>query len=302
MFLVSDVNLVVATNLAGGLGTFPALNYRPMEKFREAIREIKAKTDKPFGINIIVQSKNKFQREQLEIALEEKVPLLITSLGSPREVIRLAKPVGTKVYCDVVGLEHAKKVADLGADGLVAVGAGAGGHAGTISPFALIPYLKSQVKLPILAAGGISDGKGLAAALALGASAAYMGTRFIASRECSVDEAYKRAIVQADCEEIVNTDRVDGFPGNFILTDNLKRLGLEPGFFEALLSRSKRFRRGLTLLRAARAMFAAPNSKASYKTIFSAGHGVALIDSIKSVEEIILSCVQEYELIKKNMP
>jgi nitronate monooxygenase len=294
--------MVVATGNAGGMGTFPALNFRPIEKYREAIRDIKARSKAPFGINIIVQKKNKHQHEHLAIALEEKVPLIITSLGSPRDVIRQAQGTGTKVYCDVVGLEHAKKVADLGADGLIAVGAGAGGHAGNTSLLALIPHLKRNLDLPIIAAGSIVDGTGMAAAFALGASAAYMGTRFIASTECKVDEAYKRAILGAEPEAIVNTDRVDGFPGNFILTDSLVRLGLEAPFIEALLTRSKRLKRGLSLLRAAKALLGDQGKKASYKTIFSAGHGVGLIDSVKSAEEIILETMVGYRKAIASLP
>lgn len=302
MFLVSNTDMVVNTGAAGGLGTFPALNFRPIENYRRAIDEIRRRSQAPFGINIIVQKSNKFQHEHLDIALEKKVPLLITSLGSPREVIKKAHEVGTKVYCDVVGLEHARKVADLGADGLIAVGSGAGGHAGDTSPFALIPHLKRHVKLPIVAAGAIVDGVGMAAAFALGASAVYMGTRFIASHECKVDAAYKRAILDADPEDIVNTDRVDGFPGNFILTDSLRKLGLEPGFFEALLTRSRRLKRALSLLRAARALLGNDAGKASYKTIFSAGHGVALIDSLKSAEEIVHDTVRHYRQIRDGFP
>lgn len=301
MFLVSTKEMAIATGDAGGIGTFPALNYRPIENYRNAIREIKTRTKAPFGINIIVQKSNKHQQEHLDIALEEKVPLLITSLGSPRDVIQRAHQAGTRVYCDVVGLEHAKKVADLGADGLIAVGAGAGGHAGTISQFALIPHLRKHVKLPIIAAGSIVDGEGMAAAFALGASAVYMGTRFIASKECPVDAAYKQAILHAGPEDIVNTDRVDGFPGNFILTDNLRNMGLEPGFIEAILTRSKRLKRNISLLRAARALFGVDKSKASYKTIFSAGHGVAMIESVKSAEEIIFDTVNHYREIVRGL-
>ena len=218
MFLVSSVKMVVSASEAGGVGTFPALNYRPIEQYRQTIKEIKSLTAKPFGINIIVQKSNKYQYKQIEHALEEKVPLIITSLGNPKEVIRLSHEVGTRVYCDVVGFEQAKKVADLGADGLIAVGFGAGGHAGDISPLALIPNLVRMVKLPIIAAGSIVDGAGMAAAFALGASAVYMGTRFIASKEAEIAEEYKKAITRAVSEDIVNTDRVDGFPGNFIRT------------------------------------------------------------------------------------
>jgi len=225
MFLVSSVKMVVGASEAGGVGTFPALNYRPIQRYRQAIREIKEQTEKTFGINIIVQKSNKYQHEQIDHALEERVPLIITSLGSPKEVIRLAHQVNTKVYCDVTGFEHAKKVADLGADGLIAVGFGAGGHAGDISPLALVPNLVKAVKLPVIAAGSIVDGAGMAAAFSLGACAVYMGTRFIASKEAEVSKRYKNEIVRAMSKDIVNTDRVDGFPGNFIRTKELEAIG-----------------------------------------------------------------------------
>src|SRR3989338_6658032 len=116
MFLVSTTKLVTAVCNAGGVGSFPALNYRPTTEFRKAVQQIKKSTDGPFGVNIIVQKSNKFQSEQMDVCLEEKVPLLITSLGSPKEIIKLAHQTGTRVYCDVVNLEHAKKVADCGTD------------------------------------------------------------------------------------------------------------------------------------------------------------------------------------------
>ena len=243
MFLVSSVKMVVGASEAGGMGTFPALNYRPIERYHQAIREIKNQSAKPFGINIIVQKSNKYQHKQIDFALEENVPLIITSLGNPKEVIRLSHQVKTKVYCDVVGFEHAKKVADLGADGLIAVGYGAGGHAGDISPLALVPNLVRMIKLPTIAAGSIVDGGGMAAAFALGASAVYMGTRFIASKEAEVSERYKNEIIRAMSEDIVNTDRVDGFPGNFIRTKELEAIGLEKGLIEAILTKNKRIKR-----------------------------------------------------------
>ncbi len=302
MFLVSTVSMVVSASEAGGMGTFPALNFRPAEKFLQAIKDIKAQTDKPFGINIIVQKSNKYQHKQIEYALEEKVPLLITSLGSPKETIRLAHQVGVKVFCDVVGLEHAQKVADLGADGLIAVSCGAGGHAGDISPFALIPLLKDKLNLPVIAAGSIVDGRGMAAAFSLGASAVYMGTRFIASREAEVSQEYKRAILKATCEDIVNTDRVDGFPGNFIRTPSLEKVGVAPGFLEMVLGRSKRIHRWISLSRAARALLVNPKRKASYKNVFSAGQGVGRIDKILSIAEIMQETVEQYFEIKSNLP
>lgn len=301
MFLVSDENLVTAVSEAGGLGAFPALNYRPISKYREAIREIKKRTDKPFGINIIAQNSNKYRDEQLDIALEENVSLIITSLGAPGDMIQRIHQTDTKVYCDVINLRHAQKVADAGADGLVAISSGAGGHAGNISPFALIPYLKHHTQLPIVAAGSIVDGKGMLAALALGASAVYMGTRFIASKESCVSEEYKQAILKARCEDIVNTERVDGFPGNFIVTDRLKKVGIEAGFIESILNRIPKFKKTLALLRAGKVLFEKPEGKISYQNIFSAGQGVGNINEILSAKDIIVQTIDEYEKLKQNL-
>jgi nitronate monooxygenase len=303
MFLVNTEKLVIAAAKAGIMGTFPAMNFRPMARYREAIQKIKTETgNAPFGINIIVQSSNKLQQEQVDIALEEGVQFIISSLGSPRYLLKLAHQTNTKVYCDVIGLEMAKKVADLGADGLVAVGAGAGGHAGNISPFALVPNLAQNIKLPVLAAGSIVDGRGLAAALALGASGAYMGTRFIASAEAEVSAEYKNAIIDAASEQIVSTHKVDGFPGNFILTPQLKKLGVEAGFWELLASTYPKFKRLIALSRAAKSLMSEQGPKANYKTHFSAGHGVGLIDSIEPVELIVDRIIEQYRQIKSQLP
>lgn len=302
MFLVSTVPMVVAASEAGGMGTFPAFNYRPIENYRQAIREIKSKTDKPFGINIIVQDSNKYQTKQVAYALEEGVDLLITSLGKPKDIIQLAHQAGSKVYCDVVNVHHAQKVVDLGADGLIAVGSGAGGHAGETSPLVLIPQLAEKFDVPVLAAGSIVDGAGMAAALSLGAAGIYMGTRFIASQEAEVGDDYKQAIISSGPEDIVNTERVDGFPGNFIYTKALQRVGLKKGFFESIVSKNKRIKKWIALSRAARSLFGSPSSKVSYKTIFSAGHGVGRIDAILPIAEIIHKTAREYRNIVKKLP
>lgn len=302
MFLVSTAKLVTAVCQAGGVGSFPALNFRPASEFRAAMQQIKKTTRQPFGVNLIVQQSNKYLTEQFDICLEEKVPLLITSLGSPKEVVKLAHQVGTKVYCDVVNLEHAKKVADCGADGIIAVSSGAGGHAGNISPFALIPYLVRNIKLPVIAAGSIVDGAGMAAAFSLGASAIYMGTRFIASLEAEVDSNYKETILKARPEDIINTDKVDGFPGNFILNTALKKLGLEKSIIEELAIKNQKIKKWIALSRAAKSLFGKPNSKASYKTVCSAGQGVGLIEKILPVKDIIEETISQYLEIKKNLP
>jgi nitronate monooxygenase len=301
MFLVSNEDMVVAASESGGMGSFPALNYRPIENYRKAIQAIKSRTKGPFGINIIMQQSNKFQDEHIDIALEEGVALIISSLGSPKKILQRAQGTNTKVFCDVIGLTHAKKAADAGAHGLIAVGSGAGGHGGDISPFALIPYLKKHIQLPLVAAGSISDGKGMLASLALGADGIYMGTRIIASKESAVNEPYKKAIVDSSSEDIVNTDRVDGFPGNFIKTQPIAEL-LQPNLVDNVLSYNKRLKRWVSLMRAGKVLFGSQDQKLSYKNVFSAGHGVAAIDSILSIEEIFYSTVQEYHDRLKSLP
>jgi nitronate monooxygenase len=302
MFLVSSVDTVVATAEAGGIGAFPAFNYRPTSEYRKALQEIKSKTDKTFGVNVIVQSSNKYRDEHIDFAIEEEVPLIISSLGSPRELLKRVEGTKTKVFCDVVGLEHAKKVADLGAHGLIAVGSGAGGHAGDTSPFALIPHLKRNLDLPVMAAGSIVDGSGMLAAFGLGADGIYMGTRFIASHEAQVSQDYKNAIINSEPDDIVNTDKVDGFPGNFIKTKSLLDVGIEPGFIETIARQNKKIKRAISLMRAGKSLLAPDKGKASYKTVFSAGHGVGLIDEVLSTEEIIQKTVREYRELKEKLP
>jgi len=299
MFLVNTVELVSAAAEAGILGTFPAMNYREPDALRQAIREIKDRIGHArFGINIIVQSSNKRREEQMQIAMEEGVQLIITSLGNPKWFIEEAHAAGAKVYCDVVGLEHAQKAADLGADGLIAVSCGAGGHAGSTSPFVLLPMLAERLDLPILAAGAVSSGRTMAAAMTLGAEGVYMGTRFIASAEAQVPQAFKEAILRSGAEDIVNTDRVDGFPGNFIRDENLIRSGLKPGFIEYVLSYHPRFKRLYSLSRAAASLLGGASSKKmSYKTIWSAGQGVEFIDSVKPLAEIVETIISEYRSI-----
>ena len=197
MFLVSNIDMMVEVAEAGAIGVFPSLNFRPSNAFREALREVRRRTTHAYGVNLIVHKSNERMNADLQICLEEKVPFIITSLGSPQEVIQKAHAIGTRVFCDVINLKHALKVQSLGADGVIAVGSGAGGHAGAISPLVLIPWLKKHLSIPVVAAGGIASGSQLVATLALGATAVSVGTRFIASMEATVDSSYKSAITSA---------------------------------------------------------------------------------------------------------
>ncbi len=280
MFLVSYPDLVCAVSNAGGLGTMPALNYRTTDELRAGLSEIRARTTKPIGINLILHKEhNPKWAEQFQVCLEFKVELLITSLGSPRSIIKEAKSVGSKVYCDVTTLKHANIVAKSGADGLIAVAQGAGGHAGAISPFALIPYLKKELPgLPVVASGAISDGKQMAAALALGADAVYLGTRLIATPEANAYQEYKQMLIDSAPEEIIYSPKISGIPANWLKRSIDK---LDPDFKPDT---------GLNV------------DAKSWKEVWSAGHGVAQIHDIRPAADIITGMAEEYQQIKKSLP
>ena len=304
MFLVSNVDLVVAVAEAGGVGTFPALNFRPIDKYAEALREIRRRTAKSIGVNIIVNKSNLRQKDDLKYALDAGVDMLITSLGNPDAVIRDAHKNGAKVFCDVTNLAHAQKVQDLGADGVVAVGTGAGGHAGPISPLVLIPYLREKLKIPVLAAGGISHGSQMAAVLALGASAAYIGTRFIATPEAGVDQSYKQAIVDSEPHDIVMTTRISGTPAAVINTPYVQKLGTELPYILKLLKEHPKTKRYADLFIHAMGTKTLEDSasKPSWKTVWSAGQSVGLVHEILPATEIVENLVREYHAAVQSLP
>jgi len=296
MFLVSNEDLVVAASDCGGLGTFPSLNYRPAAEFKNALVNIKSRTKKPIGVNIIVNKSNLRQNEDLKIALDLGVELFVTSLGSPKTVIQEAHKNKSKVFCDVINLEQALKVQDLGADGVIAVCAGAGGHAGPQSPFALIPKLKEKLKIPVIVAGAISHGSAIAASLALGASGVSIGTRFIASKEAKVDESYKEAICKAEADDIVMTTRISGTPAAVINTDYIKKIGTDlPWILKALKDNPKTKKATTMFIHWLGSKTLEKSAgKSSWKNVWSAGQSVTHIDSVLSVEEIFKKLIKEY--------
>jgi Dioxygenases related to 2-nitropropane dioxygenase len=297
MFLVSNTDIVVNASEAGGIGTFPALNYRPLEAYAEALKNIKSRTKKPIGVNVIVNKSNARQADDIKIALDHGVDVFITSLGSPKQVIADAHKNGAKVLCDVTNLEHAKKVQDMGADGVIAVGAGAGGHAGPISPLVLIPWLKSELQIPIIAAGGIAHGSMIAACLALGASGVSVGTRFIASKEATIDQSYKDAIVNSTPEDIVMTTRVSGTPAAVINTPYVQKIGTDlPWILKTLKGNSmtKKYAVPLIHLMGMKSLEKAA-TKSSWKEVWTAGQSVGLVDDILTVQEIFAKLVNEFE-------
>ena len=272
MFLVSYPDLVVGACEAGAMGAFPAPNFRTHEEFIAAVKEIKSRTDKPFGVNLSLRRNERLEID-LETILEEEVALIITSLGDPTEIIKATRGTKTRVFSDVINQRHANKVAGAGVDGLIGVAYGAGGHAGQISPFVLASWLKKEYGLPVLLAGGISDGRGLAAALALGADAAYVGTRFIATHESPAKDGFKNLIVESDPEDIEYTDRVSGIRANFI------RKTIPDDFDREVQAATKQ-----------------------WKDIWSAGQGVGLVDDILSCKEVVDRMVAEYEAIRSGLP
>ena len=219
MFLVSGPQLVIETCRAGMVGTFPALNQRSTEGFDAWLDEIEAALgpdDAPYGVNLIVHKSNPRVQADLEVCVKHKVPLIITSLGAVPELVDEVHAYGGLVFHDVINMRHARKAAGSGVDGLILVCAGAGGHAGLMSPFALLPEVRAFYDGTIVLSGCISDGRSIAAAIALGADLGYLGTRFIATEEAMAAPAYKDMLVDTAAADIVYTPAISGIPGNFL--------------------------------------------------------------------------------------
>jgi nitronate monooxygenase len=251
-----------------------------------------------------VGTANPFYKRHLEICIEGKVPLFITSLGSPKEVIERAKAYGGKVLCDVTNIKHADKCYDLGCDGFIAVSQGAGGHAGPHPMPILIRALK--LKYPdklVVAAGGIADGYGILSAMSCGASGVSIGTRFIASTEAPVNKEYKDAIVSSGMEDIVMTTRLSGTPCSVINTPFAKKIGYDQNWFEKILlgnRRTKKLYKSLVQYKGMKWLESSVHP-GSYKTLWTAGQSVELIKEIKSCSGIIKDLAEEMVKARKEL-
>lgn len=304
LFLVSNESMLHSAMDAGILGCFPSLNYRKEHELEAVLTGLNTKLDKlrqenlpgNYGVNLIVQRTNSYFKKHLAACVRNKVPVYITSLGNPEETIQAAHAYGGKVFCDVTNLQHAEKCYRLGCDGFIAVGYGAGGHAGNNPLMLLVETLKRNFpNTPVLAAGGIATGKSMLSALAAGASAAYIGTRFIASTECSVVQSYKDAILASGMGDIVMTDRLSGTPCSIINTPYVKKIGTHQNFIERWLSknsRTKKYFKTLVQLRGFKQLEEAIKP-GNYHTLWCAGQSVEMIDSIKPVKEIVSELVSE---------
>jgi nitronate monooxygenase len=286
------------------IGTFPTLNFRDSAKLDSVLKELNTfvannPNSGTYGVNLITQKSNPYFAKHLQICVDNKVPFYITSLGSPKEVIEKAHEYGAKVYCDVTNLEHAQKVADMGADGIIAVGQGAGGHAGPNPLQLLVPALRQKFPdITIIAAGGISTGEGILSAQILGASGVSVGTRFIASTEAPVSFDYKNAIVTAKMDDIVMTTRISGTPSTVINTEYAKKIGYEQSWLEKKLSKNGRTKKYFKMLVQVRGMKKLEKSvkPGNYKNLWIAGKSVEFINDILPVKEIVNNFKSEYEI------
>jgi nitronate monooxygenase len=295
MFLVSNEEMLVEAGKAGITGAIPALNFRTIEDFRKAIQSIKSKTDKPFGINLIVNKSNFLYKEQLKVCCEEKVAYIITSLGSPEETIKQAHDAGVLVFCDVTDAKYAKKVEELGADAVIAVNKEAGGHAGNLSYKELLPQLLETCKIPVISAGGVGNHESYSNMMELGISGVSVGTIFIASKECSVSEEYKMACVNYGAKDIVMTTKISGTPCTVIKTPYVEKIGTKQNWLERFLNKNKRFKKwfkAFTFYKGMKNLEKAAFS-ATYKTVWCAGPTIEYVDSIRPVSEIVRSLVEK---------
>ena len=285
LFLISVPDLVIAQCKAGIIGSFPALNARPQHVLEEWIVRIKTELkeyqeqnpDKkvaPFAVNQICHGSNDRLQGDMEICVKHKVPIIITSLRPPAEVVEAAHSYGGLVFHDVINVRHAKKAADMGVDGLILVCAGAGGHAGALSPFALLREVKSWFDGTIILSGSIGDGYSVASALALGADFAYLGTRFIATHEANAEPEYKQMLIESSANDIVYSNLFTGVLGNY-LKPSIQNAGLDPDNLPTADKSAMNFGSGGNT-----------DSKA-WKDIWGSGQGIGLIEDAPTVESLV---------------
>ena len=290
MFLISGPKLVIECCKNGIVGTFPALNQRTSEGFEEWLIEIKTalaafeketgKKAAPFGVNLIVHPTNPRLEADIKLCVKHKVPLIITSLGAVSQVVDAIHSYGGLVFHDVIKKRHAQKAAGAGVDGLILVAAGAGGHAGTINPMTLVAEIKKFYDKTIILSGCISTGRDIASALQMGADLAYMGTRFINVEESKAPEDYRKMIVESGASDVVYTASISGVHANF-LGASLKAAGIT----EEDLKKDRKIDFGKELDTEAKA----------WKTIWSAGQGVATIENVISVSELVNTLKSEFK-------
>lgn len=289
LFIISNPKLVIEQCKAGIIGSMPALNARPISLLDEWLAEITEaleshnakKPDRPaapFAINQIVHKSNDRLEQDMQLCEKYKVPIIITSLGAREDIFKAVHSYGGIVLHDVINNTFAHKAIDKGADGLIAVAAGAGGHAGTKSPFALIQEIRQWFEGPLALSGSIANGKGILAAQAMGADFAYIGSPFIATTEANAAEAYKQAIVDSTSDDIVYSNLFTGVHGNY-LAPSIRAAGLDPN--------------ALPESDPSKMSFSSEKAK-PWKDIWGSGQGIGVIDKVANVSEYITKLHEEY--------
>ena len=290
MFIVSGVGLVIAQCLSGVVGSFPALNARPVDQLDVWLSRITRALDDaraadpqrriaPFAVNQIVHASNDRLAQDVEACVRHRVPIVITSLRAPDAVIRPVHAYGGVVFHDVTTVRHAQKALEAGVDGLILVCAGAGGHAGTLSPFALVAEVRRFYDGPLILSGAITTGSAILAAQAMGADLAYMGTRFIATREANAAPGYREMIAGSSAADVLYTPYFTGVPGNY-LTPSIRASGLDP---DALPARDKT------------AMDFGSASVKAWRDVWGAGQGVGSVTDVPATADLVARLAREYD-------
>jgi nitronate monooxygenase len=296
LFIISNPKLVIAQCIAGVVGSMPALNARPAELLEEWLKEITetlaaynaAHPDKPaapFAINQIVHKSNDRLEHDMALCVKYKVPIIITSLGAREEINAAAHSYGGVVLHDIINNKHAHKAIEKGADGLIAVAAGAGGHAGVKSPFALVQEIRQWFDGPVALSGSISTGAAVLAAQAMGADFAYIGSAFIATEEARATQEYKDAIVAHDSDEIVYSNLFTGVHGNY-LAPSIRAAGLDP----AALPESD----------PSKMNFGGASAKA-WKDIWGCGQGIGAVTKVQPAGDYVAQLKREYAAAKAQL-
>ena len=299
LFIISGPELVIAQCKAGIIGSFPALNARPQHVLEEWIVRIKTELAEykaenpdakvaPFAVNQICHGSNDRLAEDMATCVKHEVPIIITSLRPPAELVEAAHSYGGFVYHDVINVRHAKKAVEQGVDGLILVCAGAGGHAGALSPFALLREVKEWFDGTVILSGAIGDGHVVAASLALGADFAYMGTRFIATQEANADPEYKKMLEESAADDIVYSSLFTGVHGNY-LKPSISNAGMDPDNLPSADKSSMNFGSG-------------GNTKSkAWKDIWGSGQGIGRIYDSPPVSELVDRIKTEYEQAKEGL-
>ena len=288
MFIVSNPDLVIAQCRSGVIGAFPALNARPADRLDEWLTRITTELAAdakaaPFAVNQIIHHSNERLEHDMALCVKHRVPLIITSLRAPDAIVPHVHAYGGKVFHDVISVRHAEKALEAGVDGLILVCAGAGGHAGTLSPFALVGEIRRFYDGPIALSGAITNGSAILAAEAMGADFAYIGTRFIATREANAVDGYKQAIIDSAAADVVYTPYFTGVHGNY-LKKSIVAAGLDP---DNLPDKDK------TAM-----SFGSERDAKAWKDIWGAGQGVGTIGEVMPAAELVARLRTEYRAAK----